>query len=263
MPVLARTACAIAALGLGLLTSAAQADIAEVEVDNGDIMTFEYEGDTLRINMPGNDQQGYMLMRDGKMYVVSSNNGQPMVFDLGSAFRMFGSMAASATPDTADSRVLSLQSTGKAETLGGIEGEVFSLRFIGPDGREQQAEMVLSKHPLAIGFRDAVQRMAMTMARSVEQESLKDEIQAGEDMQGKLQALGMGVLRYGEDMQVRSITDTTVAAERFVLPAEPTDLGGMIQGALGGGQPGSRDAEEAPASATDALGKAFKGLFGK
>lgn len=253
------------ALATGL-HSAAFADIAEVETEEGDVMTFEYEGDRLRINTPDNEQ-GYMLMRDGKMYVVTQNEGQPMVFDMSSAFKMFGSMAANATPSTVESKVLSLEATGRSETLGGIQGEVYELRFIDHNGKEQQADMVLSKDPLARGFRDAIQSMAMTMADSLDKDTFKSEIEAGEQMQAKLQDLNMGVLRYGKDMQIRSIKDTSVDAARFELPAQPTDLGGMLRGAFGGGA--TQNSDDAPAngedskSSAEAVGEAVGEAFGK
>jgi len=272
--------------GIALATAsfchtAAHADIAEVETEGGDIMTFEYEGDMLRIS-PAQNSQGYMLMRDGKMYVVTENDGQPMVFDMGSAMKMFGSMAKSATPSTIDSEVLSLKATGKSETLGGIQGDVYQLRYIDHEGKERQADMVLSDDALARGFRDAIQSMALTMASSLDKDTFKDEIEAGQDLQQQLSSLNKGVLRYGRDLQVRSIKDTTVEAQRFVLPAQPTDLGGMLSGAFGGGQGsgdsgglfGGQDKAQNDQTSTDekepsngesmgkAVGEAFGRLFG-
>ncbi|MBN7798415.1 hypothetical protein [Parahaliea mediterranea] len=273
----------------GIHHSASYADIAEVETEDGEVITFEYEGDLLRINPTGNEQ-GYMLMRDGKMYVVTQNDGQPMVLDMSSAFKMFGAMAGSTAPSTVESQVLSLQATGKSETLGGIQGEVYALRYIDHNGKEQSADMVLSKDPLARGFRDAIQSMAVNMAKSLDKDSFKDELEAGEQMQAKLQDLNMGVLRYGSDMRIRSIEDTNVAAERFALPAEPTDLGSMLSEAFGGGQGGESgddnstggilgsifgggqnqdqgqdqgdDGEQGQKSAAEAVGEAFGKLFG-
>ncbi|TXS93020.1 hypothetical protein FV139_13805 [Parahaliea maris] len=276
------------ALTLGLGASFAAADIAEVTTEQGDVMTFEYEGDNLRINMQESGAGGYMLVRDGKMYVVNYNDGQPMVFDLGSAFQMFGSMATSATPSTVDSKVISLKATGASETLGGIKGDVYELRFIDHEGRERQENLVLSDDPLAIGFRDAIEKMARTLAASVDEKQFEKELKASEKLQQQLADLNKGVLRYGKDMQIRSIKDTTVDAQRFVLPAAPTDLGGMMSGIFGGGSSSSQksgqssgglgslfgggsssDKEEAPAeeegtgSAAEGVGKAVGEAFGK
>lgn len=276
-------------LALALGTGFANADIAEVTTEEGDVMTFEYEGDNLRINVQEGGE-GYMLVRNDKMYVVNYNDGQPMVFDLGSAFQMFGSMAASATPSTVDSKVISLKPTGASETLGGIKGDVYELRFVDHEGRERQENLVLSDDPLAIGFRDAIQNMALTVARSVDEKQFENELKASEKLQQQLADLNKGVLRYGKDMQIRSIKDTTVDAQRFALPAEPTDLGGMMSGIFSGGGGsqssgqgsgglgslfggGNTEQEEAPAKEEEkgtaaeevgkAVGEAFGKLFGK
>ncbi|WP_193940523.1 hypothetical protein [Parahaliea mediterranea] len=271
-------------LALALGSTIASADIAEVTTEDGEVMTFEYEGEQLRINVQQNGE-GYMLLRDNKMYVVSYNDGTPMVFDLGSAFRMFGQMAASATPNTVESKVISLKPTGADETLGGIKGEVYELRFVDHEGRERQDTMVLSSDPLAIGFRDAIENMANTLANNLDKENLKQQVEASEKLQRQLADLDKGVLRYGKDMQIRSIKDTTVDPQRFVLPAEPTDLGGMMSGMFGGGEGGNNGGlgglfgggnnnSDAPADGTGestnstaedvgkAVGEAFGKLFG-
>ncbi len=274
--------------GLVALSPAALADIAEVTTADDKVMTFEYQGDKLRINTP--EGEGYMVMRDGHMYVVSVSDGQPMVFDMNSAFSMFGGMAASATPEAVEGHMISLKSTGRSETLGGMKGEVYILRFVDADGKEQSEEIVLSDDPRALGFRDAISDMAMTMSKSIDEEKFRKEMESGQEMQKELQKLNKGVLRYGDDMKIRSIKDVKVADERFALPAEPTDLGaamgnmfggqGTDSGSSGGGL-GSifgkkvdrqedrveQKADDAVDNATDsavdkALDKAFNKLFG-
>lgn len=231
----------IALATMSLCHSIAYADIAEVVTSEGDVMTFEYEGNMLRIN-PGQSDQGYMLMRDKKMYVVTDSDGQPMVFDMSSAMKMFGSMAESATPSTVETKVISLKATGKSETLAGIKGEVYELHYIDHEGDEQRADMVLSDNALARGFRDAIQNMAMTLANSLDKDTFNKQMKAGENLQDQLSALNKGVLRYGQDMELRSLKDSKVDPQRFVLPAQPTDLGGMLSEAFGGAQ-GSGDSE--------------------
>lgn len=245
------------ALAAGLYHGIASADVAEVVTENGEVMTFEYEGDNMRINTPAeNAESNYMLLRDSKLYVVTQQDGRAMVFDLGSALSMFGAMAEGATPDAVTTKVVSLEPTNKKETLGGIEGEVYELRYIDQKGNEQSGELVLSDDPLARGFRDAIQDMAMTMTKMLDDKTFEDERKVGEDMQARLESLDKGVLRYGKDMAIRSIKDTTVDAQRFVLPAEPTDLGSMLSGALGGGQAGG---ESGGNSSGGVLGSIFGG----
>ncbi len=269
---------------VALLSPALQADVAEVVSQDGQVMSFEYEGDKLRINIP--DNQGYMILRDEHLYMVSENDGQVMVVDMNSAFSMFGGMAASATPEHVSGKLVSMKATGRSESLAGMTGEVYLVRFIDHEGVERESEVVLSPDKRAIGFRDAVANMAMTMASSMRQAGMSEAMDSGEEMQRKLENLNRGVLRYGEDMRVQSITETTVAQERFVLPAAPTDLGGMMRGMMGGSGGSSegvggyveekserqqnrveQKADDAVDRATDsavdkALNKAFDKLFG-
>ena len=269
------------ALGVGPVA----ADVAELSTGQGDVMTFEYEGEQLRINT-GNSQQSYMLVRDGRLYVVSQSDGQTMVIEMSGALKSLGQSANSATPRSVDSKVISLRKTGKTETIAGMRGETYELRYVDHEGRERQADMVLSDDPLAVGFRDAMHRMAMAMANSLGRDTFEKELEAGEQLQGQLQALNMGVLRYDKDMQIRSIKDVRVDPQRFVLPAEPVDLGGIggifggqqgqsgsggLGGWFGGGKKESSgdsessedDKQEDSGSATESVGKALGKTLGK
>lgn len=246
---------------LGLAASPAIADIASVVDAEGNHMRFEYQDERLRINM--DDQDAYMVVRDGRTYVVSNQDGELMVIDLSQTMAMFGGMAKAATPETIDVRVESLESTGRAETVAGIEGEVYLLRYIDEKDRVQETEMVLSDDSRAMGFRDAVFLMARSVADAVDM-----DLEGQDKLQQQLASRDMGVLRYGQDMRVTGIETTSVDDSRFVLPAEPTDLSGL--GSLfGGGQksaPSETEAEqnsENPVeNATKEIGKAFGKLFG-
>ncbi|MFV0276360.1 MAG: hypothetical protein ACK5HY_04140 [Parahaliea sp.] len=253
-------------LTLGII-SAASADIARVVNGQGDTMTFEYEGSDLRIGASSYDKDGYMLVRDGKMYAVANNNGQPMVFELGSALGLFGQMAGSATPGNIDSKVLSLTDTGRRETVAGMQGQVYELRYE-QEGSARLAEIVLSANPLAIAFRDVVFNVAEAVADSMDTTQYQSQVAAGEKLQAQLTALNMGVLRYGKDMKVESIEDTTVDARRFALPAEPTDLGSVMSGIMeamnqgGASQEGGSDTSSA-GEVGRAVGEAIGNIFNK
>ncbi len=261
---------ALTLAGAALFQAPAQADIAQIVTQDGQTMSFEYDANNLRINLP-EGQQGYLLKRGNMVYAVIQQGGQTMVVDMASAIKMFGNMAAGTTPAAIDAEVVSLEPSGKKETLGNIEGEVYQLTYKEQDGVERSAEMVLSKDPMAIAFRDSMFALSDAMAASIQQTQYKDAVEAGQQMQAKLQALNMGVLRFGQEMKVQSITDTDVAAERFVLPAQPVDLGALLGGALGGAGGlgdilnGSQLQEQATdsaqgSSASELLGEALKNI---
>lgn len=251
-------------LGMALASPGLHADITEAVDQDGNTMTFEYEGEQLRISHA--EQQGYMLMRDDKIYVVNEADGELMVIDLSQTMSMFGGLAKSVTPDMAQVRVDSLEPTGRSETVAGIDGEVYILKYQDEDGKAQETEMVLTSDRRAIGFRDAMHRMASSLARSLDQ-----HYDASEYLQHQLARTDMGVLRYGTDIRVTSISESSIDPARFVLPAEPTDLSGL--GSLfGGGNAAGNDksptddsgepAGNAVENATKEIGKAFGKLFG-
>jgi hypothetical protein len=265
-------------LTLGLHTAPGHADTAEVIDAEGNRMSFEYQGNQLRVNV-AQEQGSYMLANEQSLYVVTNNDGQIMVIDVQQAMSMFGGMAQAAVPDLADARVDKLEATGRKETVAGIEGEVYTLNFVDHNGQTQQAELVLSPDPRAVGFRDAMHRMASRVGDMVDQ---KD---AANLLQTRLNDKELGVLRYGQDMRVASITTDSIDPARFTLPAEPTDLsalgglfgggngseeggmGGIMSGIFGGNAKEAPSEEGAPAedsleNATKEIGKAFGKLFG-
>lgn len=269
---------------LALLAFPVQGDIAEVINNDGQRMIFEYQGDQLRVNM--DQQDSYMIQQGERVYMVSESNGETMVIDLKQTLSMFGNMAEAAIPDMAAVRVESLQPTGRRETVAGIDGEVYLLQYTNEEGKPAEAEMVLSSDPRAMGFRDAVHQWATSLSSMLAMQGTHN------DLHSQLDTIELGVLRYGDDMRVTSIRKTRVPGERFVLPAEPTDLtgfGGLWGAGLSGDSDGSsggfmgsilgddpaaarednrREAkEEAPATdpvdnAARELGKAFGKLFG-
>jgi hypothetical protein len=205
--------------GFALLSQYGLAGVADVVNSEGQSMKFEYQGDKLRINTD-QGESSYMVLRDGHIYVVTNSDGQQMVIDANQAMGMFGSMAGAAAPSSVASKVVSLKATGKKEELAGIIGEVYELRYISEDGKEHQGELVLSKDARAREFSNALSGMA----RSLSQVAGKNFEGANDDMQGRLDALNMGVLRYGDDMRISAISDRDVAEARFELPVEPTDM---------------------------------------
>lgn len=284
-----RTALSATALSTLLVWAApgAIAGAADIRSSEGGAMKFEYSGrDKLRINM--DTDNNYMIMRDDEVFVVTDADGQMMVISMNQAMSMFAGMAAGATPKTVEGKLLSMKPAGRSETVAGIKGEVYLVRFIDEKGQERSADMVLSKDPRAVELQQAMTGMISSMARAAGKSA-----EGAAEMQKKLTAMNMGILRYGEDMWVSNISDRKIDSARFELPAEPTDLsalGGIlgaasgdsgeeggfvsgIMGALGGktkrqedrlGDQAEREVDRQSDNAVDnALNKAFGKLFGK
>jgi hypothetical protein len=196
-----------------------------------------------------------MLLREGTLYVVTVSDGQPMVINASSMMQAYSGFVQAAAPSATTAEFVSLKKTGRKETVAGIEGEVYQLT-VREDGAEQVQEMVMSGDKRAREFRDALFAMA-----TIGEQLLTDEQRAdSEGLQRELQGMNMGVLRVGTDLTVTAIDSDTVAESRFVLPAEPMDmgnLGGMLSGMLGG------DREEGgQQSSGGSLSDRLSGMFG-
>ncbi|MAT92938.1 MAG: hypothetical protein CME59_10100 [Halioglobus sp.] len=240
---------------VALLAGPAQAGTADVTDAEGNTMRFEYRGDLLRVNMDQEGAAGYMLLRDNNLYVVTNSDGNLMVIDANQAWGMFGSMAAGATPDMVANEVVELSATGEKEQIAGITGEVYRLRFRAEDGSERESTLVLTDDPRARDFRDAMHNFATTMSKTVG----KDYKAATDDFHGRLAAMNMGVLRYGDDMKVSAINQDSVDPARFELPAAPMDLSNI--GALFGASQGGAEGEAEDSSAGGPL-STFLGSLG-
>lgn len=217
---------ALAALALATAPWVAQAGKATVQAtdDSGNSMNmdFEYRGDSqLRMSVP-QQQGGYMLVDGDAVYSISQHNGQPMVMRLD---KLLGSgMPAPATPGADVAGVSKLENTGRTETVAGIQGEVWMLTYTDAAGQTRTDEIVVSDDPRAVELSRAMMGLGQAMAKAAGQPAQDDPLIR--------QLEGKGMLRMGSQMRVTALSDADPAADRFALPAEPTEMPGM--GALGG-----------------------------
>ena len=221
---LSRAIAVLTASAAFLAAPSVLAGSATVSTDDGGSATFEYNDTMLRMGSP-ESPESYALMRDGKFYTVSVNNGQPVVIDAGSMIKGAASMnlaPATVTSDL-DVDVLSITDTGEKETVAGIKGSVYVIRFRDDTGQERSETMVLSKDKRVQEFNDAMFRMMNIAADFASSKA----VEQGKDMRSKLDELDAGILRYGTAMQISSIDGDKVPDARFELPAQPMNLEGF------------------------------------
>jgi hypothetical protein len=229
-------------------TAPVLAGTATITSKDGNSATFEYTDTMLR--MGTGDDSTYVVVRDGSLYTVSMQDGQAMVFDAGSMMRGLSGSFAQMAPSDLNQEFVSLDKTGRSETIAGIRGDVYELRFRDDKGREQSEEIVLSTDRRAREFRDAM----YLMLDAFSDVASKEAMQQSKDIQSKLTDMDVGVLRYGSEMTLTAIDGDAVALARFELPAEPMDMQGL------GNMLGSMGAQgQAPAD--DASSGEKKGLF--
>ena len=191
--------------------SAFAAGIAELATGSGqssETMVIEYDDQGhVRMNMPKSQEgSGYMLTRDGKVWMVMNMQGQVMVMDM-------AKMAAMAGPggdDAMQQEFVSAKASGKKETVAGFTGEIYELKWKDKRG-VQSAQAVLSKDPVVVEYSNAWMQFAENMAKSMGQ---KTDNSIGRHLEKK----GLGMLRMGDDFKVISIKPGKVSAQDFVLP---------------------------------------------
>lgn len=223
--------------------------------------TIEFSGDQVRIELMGAEQEGYLLMRDGSIYTVTTQGGQPFVMDLGGMMNMLGGfMEDQATLETPISDVVTVESTGRTEQVAGITGQVYNVTYIDEDGRQVTEEVVMGRHRALRELSSTLESWSRTMA-----EKMNTEVEDYDQTMGQLLTYGDGVLRMGEHYHLVSIDGNEPPASRFELPAAPqqmSDLGALMSGALNNSQaqPQSQTAQE---TAAETQGNAIGDFFNR
>ena len=201
-------------LGAALLLSAPPvfaagvATLAAGSGQNSETMVLEYDDQGhVRMNMPESPEgAGYMLNRDGKVWMVMNMRGQVMVMDMA---RM-AAMAAPTGDDAMQKEFISAIPMGEQKRVAGFKGDVYELKWKDRKGI-QSAKVVLSKDPVVVEYSNAWTQFAEKVARSM---GRKTENSIGHYLQKE----GLGVLRMRDDFKVVSIKPGKVNAQNFVLP---------------------------------------------
>ncbi|HET7306679.1 MAG TPA: hypothetical protein VFK24_02535 [Gammaproteobacteria bacterium] len=173
--------------------------------------TIEWR-DAHTLRMQGTKKQQFILLRDGKTYMVMSRNGKPTVIDVTS---MKSTMNASGK----DKGIISgsFKPTGKTETVAGIKGHVYHATWTDAMGKHK-GDAVLTDNQQAVELTQAYM-------------TLIDAFSAENDAAAKLHLPKSepGLLRLGNDFRVLSISDKTPPSKDFKLPAKPTSLADMMK----------------------------------
>ncbi|HWK52935.1 MAG TPA: hypothetical protein VNR18_01085 [Hyphomicrobiales bacterium] len=230
-------------------------DVGSPGTDEQGSMEFEFDGSRMRMNLPASaGAQTYMILRDGKVYTVMSQGGQPLVMDLSAVGQMLGdSMGQNLNVGSEANGLFSLEDTGRSETVAGIQGRVYVASYTDSDGRTQTDEVVIGNHPQ---LREFSQSMAL-WGRAVA-ESFGGASAAGSSDESMQLVLGQGdgILRFGDSYRVSAVSNASIISSRFELPAnaqQMLNLGGLVPG---------QDNETAPVNEGGRLGGILGGLLG-
>ncbi|MFP4183003.1 MAG: hypothetical protein ACLFRW_00335 [Halorhodospira sp.] len=216
---------------VGLLATPAlaiAAGTASVQTEDQTLEVLWQDESKARITPQG--QSDYIVMRDDKLYGVSTGGSRTMVVDLTAMAGMMGQMGldpSSTSPGPNQAMdVESFGATGETETVAGLQGEVYEVRWREQGGRTHTDQAVLSDNPLVVELMTVMAGATQALAEAMDREH-------GGAVEERLSARGLGILRYNET-RVTEISDEAPGEGAFELPAEPMNSPGM--GGIPGGQ---------------------------
>lgn len=179
---------------------------------------------TVRVDM--STEAGYMVLRDGKTYLVNpqATGGMPPVMEVGDMMQGLAETLADdddldAATSPLSQRVESVTRTGRTETVAGIKGDVYEVTFVNGKGETESRPVVLTDDPLASEMTEAYFALTASMIGT----------QRIADFTDALPKDRRGLLRVGDDLVVQGISEDAPAADAFELPAEPMNMGDMMK----------------------------------
>lgn len=197
------------------------AGTATLNTGSGNVDLSWHDAQTLRMHTA--QSPGYMLLREGKIYMVNpEGSGMPPVLELSSMMQglMQGDGQQNDPLSTAlSTRVESVKPMGRKETVAGMAGEVYALTTTDDSGQSKTQEAVLSGNALAVEMTQAFMNLHAAMVGEEKPQQFLEALPGGQ----------RGVLRVGQDMVVHALSGDAPAAADFDLPAAPMDMGSMMQ----------------------------------
>lgn len=183
----------------------------EAQSDKDSInMNVRWAGDNLRMDFPGQSQAGFMLLRDGKGYMVSQVQGQTMVMDMAKLKDMAESMGGNSETSNITGQqakqVDSLKATGDTESVAGLEGDVYRIQWTDKNDQAHDDELVLS---------DDAQVRELMSAFHEYQRNMTGET---DPIAMALEDRGLGMLRFGDRFKLAELSDASPAPDIFELP---------------------------------------------
>lgn len=177
------------------------------------------DAETLRMDI--GDDTDYMLVRDGKMYMVSESEGEINVMDLSGMSAMVQAMASSGiNDDNPFGSIESIEATGATANVAGIAGQVYRITSINANSSPETVDAVLTDDPLVIEMTQAyltsITAMAGPALTQAFESSLPDD--------------NRGLLSMEDQFRIDSINRSDPPAATFELPAEPVGLEGLLEG---------------------------------
>lgn len=181
------------------------------------------DAQTVRIDFDLEGQDGYLIVRDGKTYMVNPDApaGMPAVMEISG---MLEALMDSSDDDELfstmmSSEVKSIQKTGDKETIAGIDGEVYELTMEDGDGETETVQTVFTSDPLVMEMTDAFFAFSAGTVGAAVTDKYKQALPAKQ----------YGLLRVDDNIKLKSIRADTLDAAAFELPSAPVDMSSMMK----------------------------------
>lgn len=182
------------------------------------------DAEHLRMDIPRPSAE--ILLRQGSLYAITQVGGVPIVADVANIDQMAqimgqGSQFSGQIDRKLARSVQSFKATGQHETVAGIRGEVYQITWRDEQGAEHSDQAVLSAAPAVVELTRALQNMGVAAKKG------------GDARSAEVLRRGLGVLRYGHDYRLISLSTRPPAVSDLELPTQGLDVQKLLQG-LGG-----------------------------
>jgi len=202
----------------------AASDVVATYVHQDGTMMTLYVRDAEHVRMD-TSKDSYTLLKGDKVYAVSRDDeGRWQVMDMEKMAAMasgMGSMFGGGGPDPAGYE-FSYAKTGRKETVAGYTGLVYNAEVKEKGKLVSRDEVVLSTHGDLVKVNDGWTALAVKMTKAMGRSgdaSLQKSLQEAREY-----GYG-GVLRYGDEMQLKSLKLKDLPSSYFALPEGAQEMG--------------------------------------
>ena len=187
--------------------------------------TIEFNDGNMRMGtaVPGFD--GYMVMTETGIYMVTGMGGRPMVLDLGAMMSLMGGMAGEMMQSQGISlnngigQFIEMRDAGRNEAVAGVPGQVYDLTYANEQGTRQTEEIVLGRDATLRELTETLATLGRMMAAY-----LSVDLSEYQGAMDDLLQYGDGILRLGSGYRLVSLDETAPDPARFTLPAAPQQM---------------------------------------
>jgi len=167
-----------------------------------------------------------ILLEHGALYAITQIAGMPIVANVADVDQMARALGQGAgfsgqIDKQLAKSVRAFEATGRNETVAGIVGAVYRITWQDNQGKLHTDEAVLTKNATVVELSRALQNLSIAAHKGWDARS------------AEILRKGFGVLRYGKDYELRSVSAQSPSATALALPAQSIDVQKLIQGFTG------------------------------